>query len=77
MSHSWYACLYAYLRLRSNVETLLKEPVLVLGDTKGAAHVLNNMSTYFRPVIDNRLLTLFVCLHLRNMSYCADNAAYT
>lgn len=37
----------------------LMEPVLVLGDVDGAAHVLNNTSIYWRPDIDKSILSLW------------------
>ncbi|KAI0345465.1 cytochrome P450 [Trametopsis cervina] len=37
----------------------LAEPILVLGDAKGAAHVLNRTSIYWRPEIDRSVLALW------------------
>ncbi|KAI0083055.1 cytochrome P450 [Irpex rosettiformis] len=37
----------------------LMEPVLVVGDPKGASHVLNNTSIYWRPDIDRSVLNLW------------------
>ncbi|KAI0319617.1 cytochrome P450 [Amylostereum chailletii] len=37
----------------------LMEPILVMGDTKGASHILNNTSKYWRPDIDKSILTLW------------------
>lgn len=42
-----------------------QEPVLVLGDPKGALHVLNDVSKYHRPDIDKQVLDMWVRMRSR------------
>lgn len=53
----------------------VQEPVLVLGDPKGALHVLNDASKYHRPDIDKQVLDMWVRIRSR-LSSLADVVAH-
>ena len=57
-------------------QTRFKKPMLILGDSQGAAHVLNNTSVYWRPEIDRSILSLWVGVSSRQYEYSNLTTAY-